>query len=93
MARVTQSLPVRTRPESVLVTLVRDDVVEVSSCSDSALALTLSTQWMLGKEPLASLLPLVAVAALGAALSSLVMLLSDHLGQVLMLSAVPHTPY
>ena len=93
MTGVTQALPVRARPECVLIALMRGDVIKISSCCDPALALTLSAQRMLGKESLASLLPLVAVAPLGATLSSLVVLLSDHPGQVLMLRAVPHATY
>lgn len=91
MTGVAQALPVRARPECVLIALVRGDVIKISSCCDPALALTLSAQRMLGKEPLASLLPLVAIPSLRTALSPLVMLSSDYPGQVFMLGAVPHS--
>ncbi|KTB99834.1 hypothetical protein AO386_06115 [Pseudomonas syringae ICMP 11292] len=90
MTGVTQALPVRSNPERILIAAVRHDVIEIGSNNHQPLAFALSTQRMLRKIRLASLLPLVAVAALCTGLALLLTLLHfELLAYILMGFTVP----
>jgi hypothetical protein len=71
VAWATQALPVVPIPEEGHVTFMRDDVVNISRRDYLACLLAAPTQRMLGQPTCPSLLPLVVVVALGAALSRL----------------------
>lgn len=66
MASLAQRLPVGSIPKQILVTTMRFDVVNHSSCYYLAALLMLGAKWMLAKEAFARLLPGIAVASLAA---------------------------
>ena len=65
MAMLTKCLPVGVAPHQVMVTTVRNDVVNDRCGHELALRQTLHAQRMLPQVRLADTLPLAAIATLG----------------------------
>jgi hypothetical protein len=71
VARAAEALPVAPIPEQGHVTFMRDDVVNIRRRNHLTCLLAAPAQRMLGQPACPSLLPLIVVVALGAALSRL----------------------
>jgi len=71
---MAERLPIRLVPKQILIPAMRDNVIHICSRCHSPLVLAYNAERVIQQKSLSGLLPLVAVATLGARLSALVVL-------------------